>query len=393
MTEDKIQIPGEFTKVIKDFIKDLKTTFPEYGSQVNKWWKEPEEFSYIDIEEERIKAIKKNEEKSIELLFSFCQKKYPPRFFDILYENNDIFNTETEIDTEFLPGINFKNLWRCDITDNTRSTIWKYLQLILFSIISTLDNKDAFGDTANLFAAIDQEEFNKKLQETMQQMNGLFDLSGNIYEDASQNIPTPDNIQSHLEGIMDGKIGQLAREIAEEAAQDLNINMEEVSDMKDVFTKLMKNPKKIMDLVKTIGSKLDTKLKSGELKESELMAEAKDLLNKMKSMPGMGNIETLLSKMGIPNMGGAKVNTAAMEASLNRKIKSEQLKERIRAKSEAIQKAKLVQQMKAKAQEELNKTKPVLSEEELMKLLGVGEKAEKTPRNANKKIVSKGKKK
>jgi len=388
MTDDKI--PSEFTKVIRDFVGDLKTTFPEYIPLIKKWWKEPEDFSYMDTEEERTKAFKKNQEKSIDLLFSFCQKKYPPRFFDILYENKEIFSVDSEMDTEFLPNIHFKNVWNCDITDNTRNTIWKYLQLILFSIVSTLDNKDAFGDTAKLFEAIDQEEFNKKLQETMQQMNGLFDMSGNIFEESS--IPNPEDIQSHLSGIMDGKIGQLAREIAEEAAQDLNINMEEVTDMKDVFNKLIKNPTKIMELVKTIGSKLDTKLKSGELKESELMAEAKDLMNKMKSMPGMGNIESLLSKMGVPNMGGAKVNTAAMEAQLNRRMKSAQLKERIRAKSEAMQQAKLVQQMKVKAQEELNKTKPVLSEEELLKLLGVGEKVEKTPRNANKKIVSKGKK-
>ena len=39
--------------------------------------------------------------------------------------------------------------------------------------------------------------------------------------------------------------------------------MENVTDMKDVFQKLMKNPTKLMGLVKTVGDKLDGKMKSG----------------------------------------------------------------------------------------------------------------------------------
>ena len=41
-----------------------------------------------------------------------------------------------------------------------------------------------------------------------------------------------------------------------------------------------------MNMVKKVGSKLDSKLKSGEIKESELMEEASQLMEKMKNMPG-----------------------------------------------------------------------------------------------------------
>ena len=37
------------------------------------------------------------------------------------------------------------------ISDNTRKTIWKYLQLILFSVSSSLKNRSDFGDTEKLF--------------------------------------------------------------------------------------------------------------------------------------------------------------------------------------------------------------------------------------------------
>ena len=55
-----------------------------------------------------------------------------------------------------------------------------------------------------------------------------------------------------------------------------------------------------MNLVKKVGSKLDNKIKSGAIKESELLEEASDLVNKMKNMPGMNNLESMFAKMGMP---------------------------------------------------------------------------------------------
>jgi hypothetical protein len=164
MTEQRNNAPDEFSKVIKDFLNDLTVTFPEYVPFISKWWKEPSNFNYIEDEEERKRVYEKSLEQSVNLLFEFCQKKLPPRFFDILYQNEDIFKEDSDIDTEFLPKIHFKNLWQCDITQKTRDTIWKYLQLITFSIVGTLNNKEAFGDTAKMFEAINEEDFKTKLE-------------------------------------------------------------------------------------------------------------------------------------------------------------------------------------------------------------------------------------
>ena len=38
----------------------------------------------------------------------------------------------------FTPSIDIKNLWKEDISENTREHIWKYLQLILFSVLTTI---------------------------------------------------------------------------------------------------------------------------------------------------------------------------------------------------------------------------------------------------------------
>ena len=384
-------IPEEFVKVIRDFVGDLKTTFPEYIPFIDKWLKTKEHFNYIDDEEERNNTYEKSEKLSVKIIFDFCKKKLPPRFFDILYQNEDMFKEESDLDTEFLPNIHFKNLWQCDISQKTRETIWKYLQLILFSIVGTLDNKDAFGDTAKLFEAINEDEFKTKLQETLAQMQGLFDLSGNFGENLGEgfnqsDLPNAEQINEHITGMLDGKLGQMAREIAEETAANLNMDFDGATDMKDVFSKLMKNPTKLMGLVNTVGNKLDSKIKSGDLKESEMIQEATELMNKMKNMPGMGNIQSMLSKMGMSGMsgmggmGGAKVNTSGMEAQLNQRLKMAKTKERIRAKAEANAAAKAAAQLQSQNLQQ--PVQPRMTDEEILKFIEGDEKPERTPRTA-----------
>jgi len=391
MSENTNLVPEEFIKVIRDFIYDLNTTFPEYNNFIDKWWKSKEHFNYIDEEDERMKAYEKSEKSSAKLLFDFCKKKLPPRFFDILYQNDEIFKEDSEVDTEFFPKIHFKNLWQSDISDKTKETIWKYLQLMLFSVVGSLDNKDAFGDTAKMFEAINEEEFKNKLQETLSQIQGVFDMSGgdiptNLGEGLNpSDLPNAEEINEHITGMLDGKIGQLAKEIAEETAANLNMDFEDATDMKDIFTKLMKNPTKLMSLVKTVGDKLDNKIKSGELKESEMIQEATELMNKMKNMPGMGNLQSMLSKMGMSGMAGlGKMNTGAMESQMNSRLKMAKTKERIRAKAEANAKAKAEAQLAAKMASQIaaNQNQPKISDEELLKFMNSEEKIERTPRGA-----------
>jgi hypothetical protein len=306
-----------------------------------------------------------------------------------------MFSESSEINTEFLPGIVFKQLWNCDISENTKETIWKYLQLILFSVIGCVHNSSELGDTAKLFEAIDEEELKKKLQETLEGMQNLFDESGTDTDNANakdtsginmENMPNAEEIHSHINSMMEGKLGKLAMELAEETAKDLNLDMENTGDAKDVFQQLFKNPGKMMNMVKNVGSKIDEKIKSGEIKESELMEEGMELLNKMKNMPGMGDMQKLFSQMGIPGLGsGAKMNMAGMEAQLNRNMKNAKMKERMKSKVQA----RAAQQSAFCNMSDCNisdtNSCPVnssVSEEELLKIFSTGEKVEKTPRGA-----------
>lgn len=385
-TIEELTPPDEFWKIINDFTTDIITTFPEYSGVISRWWNK------------QLDASEQSRRKETLFVFRHCVKIFPERFFDILYKNKDIFVEESEIGTEFLPGIVFKQLWVCDISDNTRATIWKYLQVILFSVIGCVHNKSELGDTAKLFEAINEEELKKKLQETLEGMQCLFDASGSPLNgmDPSfsginmENMPNAQEIHEHVTSMMGGKLGKIAMELAEETAADLNLNMENTGNTKDVFQKLFKNPAKMMNMVKNIGSKLDDKIKSGEIKESELMQEGMDLLEKMKNMPGMGDMSKMFSQMGIPGLGkSSKLNVGAINTNLSRNMQTAKMKERIRAKAAANALARET----ASNNIPNTQSKPQISEEELLKIFSTGETVEKTPRGAKPPESNKYKKK
>ena len=344
MTEK--DVPDEFQKVTKDFYKDVLTTFPEYKEKLG-----PNEIDFLQGNDDGL------------ILFSYCKKVYPERFFDILYKNTDMFSND-EINTKFLPNIEFADIWKEDISEATRDVIWKYLQLVLFSVSTGLDSGESFGETAKLFEAIDENELKKKLEETMGQMGDMFNpekvfegLSGETFEpfDMSginmEDMPDAEQMQEHINGLLGGKLGTLAHEIAEETASELQVDMEDATNVSDVFQKLFKNPGKLMNMVKKVGSKLDSKLKSGEIKESELMEEASELMEKMKNMPGMKNMDKLLGQMGLPTGGkNSKVNMGAFQSHMKANIGKAKTRERMLRKLEERKKQRELQQQQQQQQ-------------------------------------------
>ncbi len=372
-------LPDDFPKLIYDLINDILFTFPEYKEKLD----------------ENLLKIKDNQDKSsVEYIYNYFKKVLPERFFDILYKNEEMFKKE-EINTEFLPGIDFKKLWKEDISEKTKDTIWKYLQLILFTVIGRVDSQDSFGDTAKLFEAINEDELKEKLEETMSNLQNIMGGGEDIIDVSGidmENLPRPEQIQDHINGLLDGKLGNLAKEIAEETAEELNLNSENTRSVNDVFQQLFKNPGKLMNLVKNVGGKLDTKIKSGEIKESEIMKEASELLSKMKDMPGMGDIQSMMRQMGM-NLGrGQKVNLGAMQGKLNENIKVAQMKERMKKKAE--QKRKKQQEHEAYLKS-LPPATPMTEEEIEQLVFSIeGDKPEKSQRsdNPNKKKKKKNKK-
>jgi hypothetical protein len=363
---DQLSVPSNFHSVIIDFTNDLSITFSEY-SYLWKKWQDPN-LSESDLIE----------------LFQFCVKVYPQHFFDILYQKEEIFSIVDNTEAEFLPNVNFKLLFSCEnVSEKTRKIIWKYLQLILFTIVGGIKDKSSFGDAANMFEGIDENELHEKLNETMGSLTDFFknmekmmdsmnknsesnpenvdsenmdekfksmfddlpdlpDLPNNedFKESFMDGIPNIEKIQEHLKTLFDGKIGKLAKEMAEEISGDfIDLLGKDGSDIKnpqDAIKQLMKNPKKLMELMKSVSGKLDSKMKSGEISKEELMKEASEMMEKMKEMGGKDQFNDLFKNLS-KNMGmgkDSKIDKNAMERMSNSIKMKENMKNNLLKKKE-----------------------------------------------------------
>ena len=435
---EKIEIPENFRSIIGDFTNDLSITFPEYSYLWLKWGSpdlyrqrfemgppngvslqndgDIRPLKNSNVQFENSNGLK--EEDLIEL-FEYVSTVYPERFFDILYQNDDIFKMESTTNVNFLPNVDFKLLYHCEnITEKTKKAIWNYLQLILFTITNSIKNTSTFGNTKNMFDGIDEKELQEKLEDTIKNITKFFsnlneetdnkenassskekkeDESEDFLKNAEktfenmpnmdsfkktfenmgkggQGIPDPEKIHEHLKGLFDGKIGKLAKEMAEEISEDMSdLFGEEKNNIKsgqDVLKNMMKNPKKMMDLVKLIGDKLKSKMDSGEISQEEIMKEASDLIGKMKGGGGgeendlfknllnqmkgfKGNDLKGLSELagmagmggmgGLGGLGGLGKNTRIDKNKLNNMIKQQTFKEKMRERYEKKKLASLIE--------------------------------------------------
>jgi hypothetical protein len=377
------EVPDNFFSVMHTFVQEMKTTFPEYAEAMQIWW------PFTSLEEE-----KKEKEQKVQELFAYCKPIYIERFFDILYLNAEIFDATntTVVNTCFLPGIDFKQCWVMDISEQTKQAIWAHLQCVLMCVISSVDDSAAFGqENGKLFEAIDAEQLQSKLKETFENMQRMFadqqssssaegEGEGEQKESSSSSsMPfgmNPEFMDNHLKKLFGSKIGALAVELAKEAAEGELPGQEE-----DVFKKLLQNPTKLMTMVKKIESRINEKIAKGEINKDELMTEGMDLLNSMKDMPD------IMAQIGKMFGGKAKVNVNAM----NSHMKQAQTRERMRANVAARQFQKEQERMQKEAAQAAAATAaPALSDKDLIRIFSVGPKPVKSSREPSSSSSSAG---
>lgn len=299
-TPSNQDISSKFSKVFNEFVSDLLLSFPDFSPFIENL----------------------NEKEC----YDFCSKEYPKHFFLILYENEELIKTNMNV----LPGLSLSILMNHKNTNDTnKKTIWKYLQLLLFSCVENLDTNTMFGDANNLFSAISQDDLQEKLKSTIEGMKDLFN-DGFSNENVSEGEPTNNNtssepflnendLHSHLNKLMEGKIGSLAKEIATETQNEFSNEKDQETFLSDC----MKNPEKLMNMVKNIGTKLDEKINKGDLNKNDLFEEATNIMNNMKDMPG---IKETMSKMGF---NPKNFNMAGMQEKMKETMKTSQMKDRL----------------------------------------------------------------
>jgi hypothetical protein len=424
-----------FSKLFKDLLMDLKTTFNDkVGSLIdnNKDYQHIINYCLPDYKDTmnadeyvssiELTSISIDFMTALNNVYEYCKHTFAVRSIDILYQNEDIFlnkpNVKTSnasvICTMFLPDIEFSDLYYDDTSAQTKQTLWKYLQLILFNIITSIDDVSFFGDSLELLKIIDSNNFSAKIQSTVEELSNMFsfkaksstneqevegegededqgeesffDISGSpfgmfdtMFNDLSANfkgfadfaginedtdsdadadagadadadadadankakhrdyaIPDKEELFSHLNNLINGKIGSLAKEIAEETSKDFDLESDNIGDVNELLKGFMKNPSKMMGLIENINKKINSKMKDGSIKESELLEEATEIFKNMKNMPGMNNFNDILKSMNLDKFmpKGGKINPNTFQNMMEQNVKMSKMKERMRKKAE-----------------------------------------------------------
>ena len=417
------EVPKNFKTVIVDFTNDLSVVYPEYSFMWSMW------LTADDAEYEK--------------LFKHCLAVFPERFFDVMYTNVDIFKPDSKLNVMFLPNVDFRLLFNCDgISENTKTSIWKYLQLLLMTVLGSVKDAADFGDAADIFSAMNEKDLQEKMAETMEGINQFFsstdkksnetdfEFNENHFketmegmkeafasafkdegdktsdcEDTSEGMggfkfPKPEVLHEHLKGLLEGKLGKLAKEFTEEFSEDMKGvfdegDMNNVKSSKDILMQIIKNPQKMMLIMKKLTDKLQAKMKSGDISQEEMMGEMQDLMEKMKGMGGKGDLTDLmkglsgtpLMKMLEKGLGGKMDMSAfgkmtkqnAMKERLRNKMQMKQMQQQMNAiENKAVEQPKsFVVKIGDEVQEKSGLRPNALSEEELIKLFEKDKKSKK----------------
>ena len=275
--ENRTSCVVTFNRTLRQFLDDLKTTFPELTDSID----------------ERYRSIDESTEEYIQ----WFDQHTSPHFALLTAKNDDVFEDN---DTLFLfPDINFSKLWRCNIDEKSREAMWKYMHLLLVlvsqykqdatTIEELFQEWNALLETNNLeqddLSAM--KEHAEGMMKLMQNLtNGGNDGDDDDDSNAEAKIPSVDDLKDDpfMKKLGDSKIAQFAKELT----HDINVNDlglsggEDISSFQDVFQIFGKNPQKVVNLVKTVGEKIQTKLTNGDIKQSELMEDAHNLMSTMQ---------------------------------------------------------------------------------------------------------------
>ena len=158
-------------------------------------------------------------------------------------------------------------------------------------MISVINSKDSIVENwkANNNDK-NEEEQNKKVEEKKKEEQEK-------ESNSSSSTPFP------FGDIENTQIGKLAGELAEKIEKDGNIEMPNITNPSDIFSMMFSGDKNnpIGNIMNTVCTELDSKIKNGELDQGKLFNEAQGLMGSS----GMFNPEELMKNMGgMANMPG-----------------------------------------------------------------------------------------
>ena len=262
-----MDIEKQVTPLFESFIQDLSKTYPEIKN-----------------------CLYRNYEECLLTEKSLSELPKLQAFLDLVHENGKKISKKDEsfFETEnILEEISFHNLWSKNISEKTRSTIWKYFQtfsILTINLKSGQDLKDALkslNDSDNSEAvtitdkrvASDLRKLKKLTEGVQEEIPGSSGEAGEV------------DLEGMLGGMMDSNIGQIAKEVAE--TMDVEAMFGNVSDSTnpmDIMSQMM-NPEKMSGIFQNINQVMSQKMESGEFNKDDLKKEAEGMYGSMAQNP------------------------------------------------------------------------------------------------------------
>lgn len=311
----------EFRKVYRNWFKDLSDRFPEQKKTVVKYYKDHMEDS------------------NTELLTYFF--KNANIYFDKISELDYTFFDNC---TEFFPSIGYSSLMSTEIgkQEDVRKSEMAFLNKLSYMTILLNDfknNKPAESnespESPESKELVNDEQKKKEIEQftplLIKFLTNIQVLDGTNMEDLMKNFENsfnPDNFNEADKAFINDN--PLLSELAEEISKEVKIpeSFKNITNPKDIFKVMFnKEGKDFMEeMVKTVGGKIQDKIKSGQISEKDLFSQAQKMMGNVFNNPmfsAMGGMAGM-SQMGAMASGDTQQT--------EQNVKKEQLRNKMRDK-------------------------------------------------------------
>jgi len=267
------------SELFQSFIKDIIDVFPEYEKRLIKYYQST--LSSEDINDPKLEEFLEN----------------------VNEISSELSNKEISVfdkDPIILQNVSFKLIWNSEgISDQSKNSIWKYLQTFCAIKIQSDSEQDKIDDVIKKIESKEKIRDKETLEnmKKLQKLNEQFDIK-EIESVINDNPGTIDDGMNEMDKMFENtSIGQIAKEITEDL--DIENILNNGGGIQDLFS-----GGNMANIMKTISSKMVDK--KDTMDSENLMKEASNICNSMQGNPlfssllGMqgGVMESMMQGMG-----------------------------------------------------------------------------------------------
>jgi hypothetical protein len=301
-----------FDKKYSEFANELKSVLPELSSQIKS--------SLAFSSEVRVK-----------------------RFIDEVLPNCGPTRDASQCPGNVLPGVKIpESLWR-DVGVASQSAIQEHLTLLSFCCMyegAKTTGVDVSGAGAGAGADSSATDWTESVFNTMREKMGSMDFEGMSKKltEILQNIG-PESLPKLPERFLKGHLGKLVEELIKEfKPEDFGLSADELKEcdsdpmgafklLTDIYTN---KPHVLQNAIKRIASRLQEKIRRGELRPEQIASEAEEMIKDFsENGEFVKMMETFRNTFGMMDMDIARKSGQEQTA------RSNIVRERLRKKMEA----------------------------------------------------------